>query len=240
MEVWLTKLRRLPEIDLAKIAPLSRDEKLPRLRSFNSGGGSWSYDPARRQNYNIASPRNPLGLDVKSPAIAKIRELVRKDCYCDQQEASCIEVVDLFHDWFGKNATDAVDRKLPSMAIGSLGTVKYWENFVSQINGRPTQIFFDHRRQNGLTKLARKFVFSMMAAQAKAVDPDLIGAERLIFCFPQEKGYPRRIVDHYCADGDLFSLEQLTQMVEETYELWKMVLAERKVEPPKRASGGLF
>jgi hypothetical protein len=240
MEDWLTKLRRLPEIDLAKIAPLSRDEKLPRLRSFNSGGGSWSYEPARKQSFNIAAPRNPLGLIVASPNIEQIRQLVRRDSYCIEQEESCIEVVDLFYDWNSANATDAIDRRLPAMAIGSLGSVKYWESFVSLIRGVPTQVFFDHRRQNGLTSLARKFVFSMMAAQARAADPDLVDAQRLILCFPQRKDCPRQIVDHYCNDADLFTIDQLTQMIEETYELWQEVLAERRIEPPKRASGGLF
>lgn len=234
------KLRRLPETDLARIAPLSRDEKRIQLRSFNTGGGSWSYDPARAQNFNIANPRNPLAMESTAPTLKRIEKIIESACYCEPQKNSCIEVVQLFHDWYNRNATDAIERKIPSMGIGSLGVVRYWENFVSVINDKPTFLFLDYRRQKGLTNIGRKFVFSMIKEQVRAVDPDFSNPEALILRFPQAKGSPRRIVDHYASDLELFDLEQLTSMIEETYDIWREVLDERRAEPPKRAAGGLL
>lgn len=232
------KLRRLPETDLARIAPLPREDKRVQLLSFNSGGGSWSYDPARNQNFNNANPRNPLALTSPAPSIDQIVQLVAAQSTCKAQKESCIEVVELFHNWFTENATDAVERNVPSMSVGSLGAVRYWENFVAMINGKPTFIFLDYRRQKGLTALGRKFVFSMMREQIRSVDPDFVDPELLALRFPQSKGELRRIVDHYAGDKQLFSLSELTGMVEETYEVWHEISTERREEPPKRAAGG--
>lgn len=233
------KLRRLPETDLARIAPLSVDEKWKALRSFNSGGGSWSYDPARSQNFNIANPINPLGLLSARPSIEKIRGLVSTNCTCDQQEDSCLEVIDLFEAWYRDSAIGAVERHIPSMAIGSLGLVRYWENFFARIDGCNTFMFIDYRRQKGLTSAARKFVFSMMHQQIRISDPDLFDANLLILRFPQWK-HGRFITADFAAHDDLYSLSELSDMIDETYAIWLKVLAEKKMAEPKRAAGGLF
>lgn len=233
------KLRRLPETDLARIAPLSRDEKRRALRSFNSGGGSWSYDPARAQNFNIVNPINPLGLHGTRPTLEQIHRLVTNRCTCEAQEQSCLEVVDLFDAWCRAKASGAVERQVPSMAIGSLGLVRYWENFFLRIEGQNAFLFIDYRRGKGLTALARKFVFSMMHQQIRVVEPDFIDANLMVLQFPQWKE-GRSIVDHFVVDDELFTIEELSQMIDETYAIWLEVLTERKIAEPKRAAGGLF
>lgn len=235
------KLRRLPETDLARIAPLAVNEKWVQLRSFNSGGGSWSYDPAREQNFNIANPKTPMGLRSTRPSIDKIKSLVSRACHCDQQETSCIEVVELFDKWFSSNASDAIERHVPSMGIGSLGAVRYWENFAAIIDGRPTFFFLDYRRMKGLTSLARRFVFSLMNEQICRTDPDFHDADLKILQFTQKKG-DLRIIEDYTFDREgFFTLHELNEMIDETYNIWKLVQLERRaVETPKRAAGGLF
>ncbi|MBM7405003.1 MULTISPECIES: type VI toxin-antitoxin system SocB family DNA replication inhibitor toxin [Sphingomonas] len=234
------KLRRLPETDLARIAPLAADEKRKALKSFTSGGGSWSYDPARAQNFNIVNPVSPLGLLSKRPSMEAIRKLIANRCTCDAQEDSCLEVVDLFEEWYRRNATGAVERAIPSMAIGSLGLVRYWENFFARVRDQNTFLFIDYRRQKGLTKAARKFVFSMMHQQIRVSDPDLHDASLLILQFPQWKS-GRSIVDHALLDDDLYSPSELSKMIDETYAIWLDILSERKTaEPVKRVAGGFF
>ena len=233
------KLRRLPETDLARIAPLPAAMKRRALQSFNSGGGSWSYEPARSQNFNIANPSNPLGLISPRPSIDKIKEIVSRRCRCDEQEESCLEVVDLFDHWFRQKSSGAVERVVPSMAIGSLGLVRYWENFFFQLNGRNTFLFIDYRRTNGLTAHARKFVFSMMHQQIRLADPDFFDSNLLVLRFPQ--GKEERVISESCVnDDDLYSLAELSQLIDETYSIWREVLAERHIVEPKRAAGGMF
>lgn len=232
------KLRRLPETDLARIAPLAPDEKRRQLRSFNSGGGSWSYDPARAQNFNIANPINPLGLHSERPTLETIQRLVIAQCTCEQQQASCIEVVELFDSWYQNNATISVERQIPSMPIGSLGVIRYWENFAAIIEGRGTFIFVDYRRKKYLTSLARKFVFSMMHQQIRMTDPDFYDANLAIVRFPQVDKVTRSILPYFVNDDDLYSLSELNAMIDETYSIWMEVLDERRTSEPKRAAGG--
>ncbi len=234
------KLRRLPETDLANIAPLTREKKAERLRSFNSGGGNWSYDPARSQNFNIANPADPLGLLTPAPSIESIRHMVANASHCEKQESSCLEVVDLFYGWYGKNSVAAVERRTRPLPIGTLGQVQYCENFIALVDGRPTVIFLDYRRQNGLSSIGRKFAFSMMHQQIRVGDPDFPDARLLALAFPQHKKRPRRIVSYFDDGLDLFTLAELGIMIEETYEIWSEVLNERRTEPPKRAAGGLL
>lgn len=234
------KLRRLPETDLANIAPLTRDQKRIMLRSFNSGGGSWSYDPARRQNFNIANPVNPLGLHATAPSIDKIREMVATASHCETQKQSCLEVVNLFHEWYGKNSKMAVERQVRPLPIGTLGQVQYCENFIALIDDRPTAIFLDYRRQKGLSLVGRKFAFSMMDQQIRVGDPDFPNARLLALAFPQRAQHSRRIVDYFDDGVNLFTLPELIALIEETYEIWFEVLNERRAEPPKRAAGGLL
>jgi hypothetical protein len=234
------KLRRLPETDLANIAPLSRDQKRIMLRSFNSGGGSWSYDPARNQNFNIVNPANPLGLHSPAPSIDKIRKMVADASHCEIQKRSCLEVVELFYEWYGKSSTMAVERRIRPLPIGTLGLVQYCESFIALIDGRPTAIFLDYRRQKGLSRIGRKFAFSMMDQQIRVGDPDFPDARLLALAFPQNKQHPRRIVDYFDDGIDLYTLPELIALIEETYQIWFEVLNERRAEPPKRASGGLI
>ncbi len=235
------KLRRLPETDLARIAPLGADEKWAQLRSFNSGGGSWSYDPAREQNFNIANPKNPMGLRSPRPSLEKIKTLVSRACSCDEQESSCLEVIELFDEWFSSNASDAIERRIPSMGIGSLGVVRYWESFAAIIEGKPSFLFLDYRRQKGLTAIARRFVFSLMNEQIRRTDPDFHDADLKILQFTQKKGEARIVQDHTFDPESLFTLSELNNMIDETYLIWQAVQLERRLDDrPKRAGGGLF
>ncbi|WP_337828388.1 type VI toxin-antitoxin system SocB family DNA replication inhibitor toxin [Pseudonocardia sp. TMWB2A] len=235
---WM-KLRRLPEIDLAKVAHLPAEEKRIRLRRFGVGGGGWSYDPARSQSFTVVNPRDPLGLSANAPKIENILKIVRQACRCDNQEIACLDVIKLFHSWCSENVTDAIERQLPAMSIGSWGSVRYWENFILVVNGKPTQVFTDHRRgTSGLDFLARKFVFSMMHEHTRSVDPDMLDAERLILKFPQHGKKDRQIAEYFASEVGLYSFEELSAMIDETYKIWIEVEEERQAAPPKRRAAG--
>lgn len=234
------KLRRLPETDLARIAPLSVADKHAQLRAFNSGGGSWSYAPAREQNFNIANPKNPMGLQSPRPSLEKIKALVARSCSREEQEDSCVEVVELFFNWFTQNASDAIERHIPSMGIGTLGVVRYWENFAAMIDGRPCFFFLDYRRNGGLTSRARRFAFSMMNEQIRRSDPDFSDANLMILQFTQKKGEARIVKSYSVDEGELYSLSDLSEMIDETYKIWQDVLMDRRDDTGSKRAGGLL
>lgn len=233
------KLRRLPETDLARIAPLAAAEKRKRLEAHKLTGGSWSYDPAKAQYFNIANPVNPLGLRSEAPSQAQIAELLRAQCKWNEQLSSCVQITEVFAEWFKETATDAFEFRVPGMAIGALGSVRYWENFAVLIDEKPTFIWTDCRRQRGLDELGLKFAFSMMHQQIRMTYPDYFEAGLGILQYPCVGKTERVALMRDASEVELFSLAELTAMIEETYSIWQDVLTDRGREEPKRA-GGLF
>jgi len=127
------------------------------------------------------------------------------------------------------------------MGIGSLGVVRYWESFAAIIDGKPSFLFLDYRRQKGLTAIARRFVFSLMSEQIRGTDPDFHDADLKILQFTQKKGEARIVQDHTFDPDSLFTLSELNNMIDETYLIWQAVQLERRMDDrPKRAGGGLF
>jgi hypothetical protein len=234
------KLRPLPATELANIAPLGVDQKWSRLRSFKSGFGPWSYDPVRGQTFNIANPTAPLAMRVTPPTWTQIEREIEKASNCGEQELACLEVARLFRDWLSDKVAFSIERKVPSMGIGSYGAVRYWENFAAVIDERPTFLFMDFRRAHGLTTLGRKFVFSMMHEQIRVADLDFPNAELGILQFPQEKGEERNLIDHF-SDASIFAFDELSAMIDETYRIWEMVLAERRDRADgSKSAGGML
>lgn len=232
------KLRPLPEIDLARIAPKPTASKWSMLETFKLGGGAWSYEPARSQVFNIFNPSNPMGLRVEKPKLEDIEHAIRKSCKIDIQEASCIEVTKLLWDWAETNAGLAAERPQGSMAIGTLASVRFWGNFVFLNNGRPTFLFLDHRRRNALSQIGLRFAFSIMHQQLRLSDPDFFDASLLILQFPHPKNGERTIRENWDHDFQLFSLDELQEMVSETYQIWAQINAERSEKRPRAASEG--
>ena len=182
------KLRPLPEIDLARVADKPTELKWSMLRSFKAGGGGWGYEPARSQVFNVFNPVDPIGLRVLQPTLSEIEQSVRNSCREASQEQSCVEVTRLLWDWARENSGGAIERLVPTMSIGQMASVRYWNNFVFLKAGRPTFLFLDHRRSKNLTQNAQRFALSMMHQQIRVADPDFSDAELCILQFPHPKG----------------------------------------------------
>lgn len=242
------KLRRLQEIDLARVAVLSRSEKRRALEAYNAGGGGWSYDPARAEVFNVFNPEDALGLRAAQPSLDQIIEEIRKTSYLAEQAESCIEVTELLWEWSRQHVARSVEQPIPSMPIGAFGAVRYWSNFVSLVWERPTFFYFDHRRARGLTKSARRFVMSMMNEHIRMTYPQFAEARLIVMRFPQDAGEDAsRYVDFNDERGvEFYDLETLQGMIAETYEVWSSVLEARQAESAqgkskkKKASGGFW
>lgn len=218
------KLRRLPEIDLANITVKPLDQQEVSLKHFIKGGGGWSYEPARNAVFDTFNPADPLGLQPQRPSFKHISESISKSCRNDEQLISNLEVAELLYDWTSNYASRSVERRIPSMAIGRIGNVRYWSNFATIYGNRPTFIFLDHRRSGGLNEGGRQFAFSMMHEQIRVADPDFQSAQLLILKFPQQKNNPRTITPYTDDNITLFDIDELQERVSNTYQLFAKIL----------------
>ncbi|MFE0756018.1 hypothetical protein ACFW16_18805 [Inquilinus sp. NPDC058860] len=113
----------------------------------------------------------------------------------------------------------------------------YWLPMVLSLDGQPFVPFIDPRRSRGLTREGRRFAFSMMHERIRAADPDYEAVRFAIFRFGDMEGNKRPPILHTDEGVELFSLAQMEEMVEATYELWREVCEEREMETRRKASG---
>lgn len=238
------KTSRLSEIDLARLAGLTDQRMLEHaLRSYNTGGGAWSYDPVRGSTSDILGAVTPLFGSLAPLSWAKIKKQIEAASKRGSVQADANVLV-------GKVLFDAAQRegwsaaKFPmgSLPIGIGETVRYWSDVVLEDEDGLLVPFFDHRRQHGVASPAsRQIVFSMQNLWVRERHPDLVKARLGIVQFPSE-GATRSIRITCHSDLELLSYEALDARVRNVYETWVAVSAEKARSGRKTGTsgGGLF
>lgn len=234
------KLRRLPEIDLANTLLMDKVSKRRQLLRFARGSGFWSYDPARSAVSTVFNASNPLGLELEKVSDETILKIVERSCKKKVQRDSCLEVTKLLIEFRNRHVERAVERRIPSLAIGDRGRVQFASSVLYMSDGVPCVPFFDHRRNNGLTANGRYSAFSMMHQSVRVPDPDLEAIDLSIIQFKQRPKEVRSYQVHKASDlgKELLSFDQILELIEETYSIWVEVQEEvfagkRRAEPSK-------
>jgi hypothetical protein len=223
------KTRRfLHQLDLARIAPLSRDQKRARLEAIKLGRPPYSYDPMRGSILDLlnieAGPLAPVARAPWSAIAARIGKASRSD---DEEKANIGVAKALFDLATARGVTGSRHEIFP-LNVGVSEKITYWSPAVIAIDGRAVVPFIDPRRERKwLTSAARRFVFSVMHERFIA-DPDLDGIEPCIVQFDSLEGGERKPLLHFIDGIELLSFETLDAMIQETYAIWNEVLEERE------------
>lgn len=221
------KTRPLPDLDLARIAPLPRDQKRRALEAMRLGRPPYSYSPMRQSILDLLNiEAGPLASTPRVPWSIIETEVRRKSRTADEELANIGAAKSLYDFTTVENITGRRHDIFP-LNLGVSERVTYWSPAVIGIRGRAVVPFIDPRRQTKqLTSLARAFVFSVMHERCIA-DPDLSDVGLCILQFAlTEKG--ERLPKLHFADGiDLFNFDALDAMVRETYAMWHEILGER-------------
>ena len=98
-------------------------------------------------------------------------------------------------------------------------------------------MFVEPRRSKGLNAEGRRFAFSMMHERIRAADEDFAEVRLTIAQFGDPSEDRRAVRLHTDAGVELYSREELEQMVASTYEMWREVLEERERKARGRATG---
>jgi len=112
----------------------------------------------------------------------------------------------------------------------------YWTPAVLIVNERPLIPFF-HPRRTRLSRLARRFIFSMINERIRVDNPDYRDVALGIYEFEANDAGPRRPALQVDEGIELFSYEQLDAMVGETYAIWREVCEARAQETRRRPTG---
>lgn len=249
------KTRLLPDLDLARIAPLPRDEKRAALRRLRIGIPPYSYAPTRRSLLDILNVEaRPLGVVDRAPW-ANVALQVARMSKSDAEQAANLAVAEALYRVADENGWVGRRQEFFPLAIGIGAKVAYWLPAVMSIDGKATAIFMDPRRADRLTREGRRFAFSAMHERIRAADPDYAEVELAIVqldtvreVIVAEDGSKSESITriprlHIAGDMKLFDFSEIDDMVRETYEIWAEVLADREDAARKKTGtggGGLF
>lgn len=230
------KIRPLPEIDLARIAPQSADVKRSSLEQMRFGRPPFSYAPTRSCYLDIFNVQPEMFGPVGATDWDVIEGKIKRDSKSDVEEAHNLRVARGLHDWVGGSILGRAQEFYP-MKMRAGRRVTYWQQVILEVEKRPLVPFIDPRRSRGLTSEGRRFAFSMMHERIRAADEDYAEVQFGILQFGAPEG-DRRHVKLHTDDGlELYSLDELEAMIASTYAIWADVCQERESEM-RRKSGG--
>ena len=231
------KIRRLSEIDLARIAPLAAEEKRYRLRILKSGGPPHTYSPLRRSLGDILNLQPEMFGSAEYTPWIKIEDAIKKAAKSDSEEQFNLAVAKSLYYYGLSEQARSYTKAISAWPVGYNQAVSYWWNLYTVLGGQPCFIFADPRVSNSLTRLGRRFTFSMMHQRIRVSDPDFAEARLLVVQFAKGGNGTRIIKPFNEIDVELYSIDQLNEMIDETYRIWLEVLQERVEMERKFASG---
>lgn len=231
------KIRRLPETDLARIAPLPREQQRRQLEQMRNGRPPFSYEPLRACFHDIFNVQPEMFGPVVATDWFVIEALLKRKCRSDDELRANLAVAKGLHQFTVEAGMLGRAQEFFPLAMGTGQKVAYWLPLILSVDGRPVVPFIDPRRSKGLTREARRFAFSMMHERIRAADPDYEAVRFAIFQFGDAAEGQRNPV-LYTDDGVvLYSLDEMEAMVEATYSLWREVCEERDSETRRRGTG---
>lgn len=232
------KIRRLPEIDLARIAHLPTDQKRRALEHFKLGHPTITYKPVRMRFADIFNVQPDMFSAADAIEWTVLERLIRSKATSDDERIANLLVAKGLHLFAQDNALRSRTQDFFPLALSVGEKVEYWLPMVTAFEGSPLVLFVDPRRSKQLTAEARRFVFSMMHEHIRVSDPDF-GTSRLGIIQFGNAVEDQRPVKMWTDQGiDLYGFEQLDQMVSETYAIWREVSEEREADVRLKAAGG--
>lgn len=230
------KIRPLSDTDLARIAHLPRELRIKKLRSCLNPFFSITYTPTRRRYGDLLNERAPLAKDMPPPPWEKIESgIIRDNADLNVQKAN-LDVAKLLYNFRVENDIISYREKFAPVSLGFGVQVSPWLPYTVNYRGRAHIVFVEPRRTNGLDRLGRKFVYSMMHARIRSLNPELKKARLCVIHFSNDD---QRILDLCLFDeeSELYSVNEFMQMINETYGDWIDIQREDQAER-RRAVGG--
>jgi hypothetical protein len=232
------KIRPLPDLDLARIAPLPADQKRAALKQMKFGHPPYSYQPMRRSMLDILNVEaGPLGVVPRAPWQDVADQIGKASRSVEEADANLAVAFALYSYATAANVAGRRHDFFP-LAIGVSEKVSFWLPAVIALDGRPLVPFIDPRKAKKLTSDGRRFAFSVMHERIRAADPDFAEVELGILQFgvssdDRKIRMPRLFTAH---DVALFDFDAIDAMVRETYQIWREILEEREAEA-RRGTG---
>ncbi|AWZ19772.1 hypothetical protein [Roseovarius sp. TM1035] len=231
-------IRLLPDIDLARIAPQRDDIKRKSLEQMKGGFSTFSYKPVRACFSDIFNIQPDLDLGAAKPTPwAVIEAELRKRSRSDEEFTYNLRVARGLHDFASSGRVYGRRQEFYPLSMGIGQKITLWLPMILAIDEQASALFIEPRRTRGLTAEGRRFTFSMMHERIRAADEDFANVRLTIVQFGDPSDGRRAVRLHTDEGVELYTREELEQMVASTYEMWREVLEERGRKARGRATG---
>lgn len=163
----------LPDFELARIAPMSPEDKRVACRKIEVGAIPDTYNPVRKQLGNIfnATFGEIADNNVRPPLleIEKYLNRLRKDKERDMNIVVCRAL----YSFAERNHISGYHKEFLPLQILDVKKSRYWSPYILRIGDSLSVIFLDPRRDRyKLTPQGMKFVFSAMHRQIRLAHPE--------------------------------------------------------------------
>ena len=229
------KMRRLSEIDLARIGPLSGEEKLFRLRQLKFGRPPHTYNPLRKSVGDILNvqPEMFAGFGEYTPW-GQIEGDITKRSTSESELSFNLGVAKALYNFGVSEGAVSYGKPIAEWVVGYGQAVKYWWNIYTVMREEPYFVFVDPRLNSALNRPAIRFVLSVMNERIRIPEPDFADARLAVCQFPKGVDGERNVRLFDASEFELFDADQMNDMIGETYRLWASVLAERDASERRR------
>lgn len=234
LERHLTKAR-LPETDLARIAPLPTEDKWRLIRNMRGGFSPISYRPARRHFLDALNMQHSLPMEIDGPSRERLLELVRADSRSEAEADTNAEVVGLAFDFMRQEGITASSEEFAPLKLAPGYSAAYWNNAILRWGERLVVINTDFRRGAGYSPEGRRFAISVAHQRIRMMGADFADIELGILSFPAHKNRPRS-VRLWVPEVELFTFDQLSEMTAETLDIWDAVCTEKAAADRQQAA----
>lgn len=209
----------------------------PALEKHYDGVPRGSYEPVRSCFCDLFNASTPLFDGLPETPFPYIEKKIRSKTSSPARIASNISVAKAIHDYVTAKSITSRQFEFGKLVLPFNVGMRYWINFVAIVNKRPTVMFIDPRRTNGLNRQGRQFAFSVMHEFIREQNPDFSDAQLAIMKFTFKKDGNRAARIYIEQEKKLLSYSEILSNTQEIYRIWDQVIAEKQ-RAPKKKSGG--
>ncbi|WP_207189641.1 type VI toxin-antitoxin system SocB family DNA replication inhibitor toxin [Rhodobium orientis] len=208
------------------------------LEQMKGGFSTFSYKPVRSCFSDIFNMQPELDFGSAEPTPWRIIESeLRKHSKSDEEFIYNRRVALGLHDFATSGRVFGRREEFFPLSMGMGQKVTFWLPMILAIDEQASALFIEPRRTRGLTAEGRRFAFSMMHERIRAADEDFADVRLTIVQFGGPSDGRRAVRLHTDEGVELYSREELEQMVASTYEMWRDVLEERERKARGRGTG---
>ncbi len=208
------------------------------LEQMKGGFSTFSYKPVRTCFSDIFNIQPELDLGVAAPTPwAVIETELRRRSRSEEEFTYNRRVALGLHDFATSGRVFGRRHEFFPLSMGMGRKVTLWLPMILAIDEQASALFIEPRSTRGLGAEGRRFAFSMMHERIRAVDEDFANVRLTILQFADAANDRRAVRLHNDEGVELYSREELEQMVASTYEMWREVLEERERKARGQATG---